>query len=65
MTLFVGSACSYGPGCGVCRLLLGIPTVMAISAVCERVEDLQAISEFPGYAPSKQRGEVRSGAPAA
>ena len=38
---------------GVWGLLLGIPIVMAINAVCERVEDLQPISEFLGYAPRK------------
>jgi predicted PurR-regulated permease PerM len=34
---------------GVWGLLLGVPIVMAIKAVCERVEDLQPISEFLGY----------------
>jgi len=41
---------------GVWGLLLGIPIVMAINAVCERVEDLRPISEFLGYAP-KRRAE--------
>lgn len=35
---------------GIWGLLLGVPIVMAINAVCERVEDLQPISEFLGYA---------------
>ncbi len=39
---------------GVWGLLLGIPIVMAINAVCERVEDLRPISEFLGYAPRRQ-----------
>jgi predicted PurR-regulated permease PerM len=39
---------------GIWGLLLGIPIVMAINAVCERVEGLQPISEFLGYAPKKQ-----------
>lgn len=37
---------------GIWGLLLGVPIVMAINAVCERVEDLQPISEFLGYAPT-------------
>ena len=40
---------------GIWGLLLGIPIVMAINAVCERVEELQPISEFLGYAPKKQK----------
>jgi predicted PurR-regulated permease PerM len=38
---------------GVWGLLLGVPTVMAIKAVCERVEDLRPISEFLGYEEQK------------
>jgi predicted PurR-regulated permease PerM len=38
---------------GVWGLLLGVPIVMAIKAVCERVEDLQPISEFLGYEEKK------------
>jgi predicted PurR-regulated permease PerM len=38
---------------GIWGLLLGIPIVMAINAVCERVEELQPISEFLGYAPKR------------
>jgi predicted PurR-regulated permease PerM len=38
---------------GVWGLLLGVPIVMAIKAVCERVEDLQPISEFLGYEKKK------------
>jgi len=34
---------------GVWGLLLGVPIVMALKAVCERVEDLRPISEFLGY----------------
>jgi predicted PurR-regulated permease PerM len=34
---------------GVWGLLLGVPIVMAIKAVCERIEDLRPISEFLGY----------------
>jgi len=40
---------------GIWGLLLGIPIVMAINAVCERVEELQPISEFLGHAPTRQR----------
>ena len=38
---------------GVWGLLLGVPIVMAIKAVCARVEDLQPISEFLGYEEKK------------
>ena len=40
---------------GVWGLLLGVPIVMAINAVCERIDDLQPISEFLGYAPATPR----------
>ncbi len=43
---------------GIWGLLLGIPIVMAINAVCERVEELQPISEFLGYAPTKHTDEA-------
>jgi predicted PurR-regulated permease PerM len=36
---------------GAWGLLLGVPIVMAINAVCARAEDLQPISEFLGHAP--------------
>ena len=42
---------------GIWGLLLGVPIVMAVNAVCERVEELQPISEFLGYAPPKRRAE--------
>lgn len=48
---------------GIWGLLLGVPIVMAINAVCERVEDLQPISEFLGYAPRKQTNEASASAP--
>lgn len=38
---------------GIWGLLLGVPIVMAIKAVCERVDDLQPISEFLGHPPKK------------
>ena len=38
---------------GVWGLLLGVPIVMAIKAVCERVEDLRPLSEFLGYEDKK------------
>jgi predicted PurR-regulated permease PerM len=41
---------------GVWGLLLGIPIVMAINAVCERVEDLRPISGFLGYVPRQHGG---------
>ena len=47
---------------GIWGLLLGVPIVMAIKAVCERVEDLRPISEFLGYEEQKIRaGTVGSG----
>jgi predicted PurR-regulated permease PerM len=38
---------------GVWGLLLGVPIMMAIKAVCERVDGLQPIAEFLGYEPAK------------
>jgi predicted PurR-regulated permease PerM len=52
VTVFV-SLLVWGWLWGIWGLLLGIPIVMAINAVCERVEDLQPISEFLGYAPKR------------
>jgi predicted PurR-regulated permease PerM len=49
---------------GIWGLLLGIPIVMAINAVCERVEELQPISEFLGYAPPRQKDAAVPGTPA-
>ena len=49
---------------GIWGLLLGIPIVMAINAVCERIEELQPISEFLGYAPNKQKDDASPGTPA-
>jgi predicted PurR-regulated permease PerM len=34
---------------GVWGLLLGVPIVMAIKAVCERIDDLRPLSEFLGH----------------
>jgi len=42
---------------GVWGLLLGVPIVMAINAVCERIEDLNPISEFLSAVPG---GSVQS-----
>ncbi len=49
---------------GVWGLLLGVPIVMAINAVCERVEDLQAIGEFLGYASRKRNDAAAAETPA-
>ena len=38
---------------GIWGLLLGVPIMMAIKAVCDRVEDLQTISAFLGHGPAK------------
>jgi predicted PurR-regulated permease PerM len=40
---------------GVWGLLLGVPIMMAVKAVCERVEGLQTIAEFLGHEPEKPR----------
>ena len=37
---------------GIWGLLLGVPIVMAIKAVCERIDDLRPISAFLAYAPT-------------
>jgi predicted PurR-regulated permease PerM len=37
---------------GIWGLLLGVPIVMAIKAVCERVDDLRPISAFLGHGPT-------------
>lgn len=39
---------------GVWGLLLGVPIMMAIKAVCERVEGLQPVAEFLGYDPGRR-----------
>ncbi len=56
VTVFV-SLLFWGWLWGVWGLLLGVPIVMAVNAVCERVEDLQPISGFLGYVPTKQLDE--------
>jgi predicted PurR-regulated permease PerM len=38
---------------GIWGLLLGVPIMMAIKAICDRVEDLQPISAFLGHGPTK------------
>ncbi|MEO8346273.1 MAG: AI-2E family transporter [Betaproteobacteria bacterium] len=58
VTIFV-SLLFWGWLWGVWGLLLGVPIVMAINAVCERVEDLQPISEFLGYASTKESNATR------
>ncbi len=63
VTVFV-SLLVWGWLWGIWGLLLGVPIVMAINAVCERIEDLQPISEFLGYAPKKQKDEASSNTPA-
>jgi hypothetical protein len=42
-------------------LLLGVPIVMAIKAVCERVEDLRPIGEFLGYEQKKSVATTQEG----
>ena len=39
---------------GVWGLLLGVPIMMAVKAVCERVEGLQPIAEFLGHEPARR-----------
>jgi len=52
VTVFI-SLLVWGWLWGVWGLLLGVPIVMAINAICERVEDLQPISLFLGYGPEE------------
>jgi predicted PurR-regulated permease PerM len=52
VTVFI-SLLVWGWLWGVWGLLLGVPIVMAINAICERVEDLQPISMFLGYGPKE------------
>lgn len=59
VTVFV-SLLFWGWLWGVWGLLLGVPIIMAINAVCERVEDLRPISEFLGYASKKPSTEASS-----
>ena len=42
---------------GVWGLLLGVPIVMAIKAVCDHVEELQPIGAFLGTRPTKRAAE--------
>ena len=63
VTVFV-SLLVWGWLWGIWGLLLGVPIVMAINAICERVEDLQPISEFLGYARRKRKDDPVSDAPA-
>lgn len=56
ITVFV-SLLFWGWLWGIWGLLLGVPIVMAINAVCERVEGLQPISEFLGSAKKNPRDE--------
>jgi predicted PurR-regulated permease PerM len=39
---------------GIWGLLLGVPIMMAINAVCERVEDLRPVSAFLGRPPTRK-----------
>ena len=50
VTVFV-SLLVWGWLWGIWGLLLGVPIVMAINAVCERVDELRPIAHFLGYAP--------------
>jgi predicted PurR-regulated permease PerM len=40
---------------GVWGLLLGVPIMMAVKAVCERVEGLQPVAEFLGHEPARRQ----------
>jgi predicted PurR-regulated permease PerM len=45
--VFIG-VLAWGWLWGVWGLLLGIPILMAVKAVCDRVEDLRPVAEFLG-----------------
>jgi predicted PurR-regulated permease PerM len=47
---------------GIWGLLLGVPIMMAIKAVCDRVEDLQLISAFLGHGPARMTTDDSKGA---
>ena len=54
VTVFI-SLLFWGWLWGVWGLVLGVPIMMMIKAVCERMEDLQPIAELMGYEPPKAR----------
>ena len=56
VTVFV-ALLAWGWLWGIWGLLLGVPIMMAIKAICDRVEDLQPISAFLGHPPSKGKIE--------
>lgn len=61
VTVFV-SLLFWGWLWGVWGLLLGVPIVMAINAICERVEDLRPIAELLGHArPTKPIAAATNG----
>jgi len=45
---------------GVWGLLLGVPIVMAINAICERIEDFNAISEFLSAVPAQSIDDAKA-----
>jgi predicted PurR-regulated permease PerM len=47
VTVFVG-ALAWGWPWGLWGLLLGVPILMAVKAVCDRVDDLKPIGEMLG-----------------
>ena len=47
VAVFVG-VLAWGWLWGLWGLLLGIPVMMAVKAVCDRVEDLKAVGELLG-----------------
>jgi predicted PurR-regulated permease PerM len=53
VTVFV-SLLFWGWLWGVWGLLLGVPIMMAVKAVCERTEGLQPVAEFLGYEPARR-----------
>ena len=52
VTVFV-ALLAWGWLWGIWGLLLGVPIMMAIKAVCERIEDLRPISAFLGHGTTK------------
>ncbi|CAN5745827.1 AI-2E family transporter [soil metagenome] len=57
IVVFVG-VLAWGWLWGIWGLLLGVPILMVIKAVCDRVDDLKSIGEMLGREPSKRPREL-------
>ncbi len=57
IVVFVG-VLAWGWLWGIWGLLLGVPVLMIVKAVCDRVDDLKSIGELLGREPSKRPREL-------